>query len=321
MIFLYLTASAAACDGDVGSSEEVRRIRWCLPRMKLRTVWKNANARIRWRVSPALGDAIVSLLTFRARVRIRRTGPVSVLVDNTVLAHAVTHETAWVSTGTTEWGPNRVETGCSARIPVRRADANSREYRSISFLPGIAHLARLGLISLVTSGELELERFRQPSGRFSGYGYFDHSVFSGLEIKRVDHLPDMMMDPEWMNLPSIKDQQLRRLELNGDPLYRGLATELGPKNSLDAWHIRTAEVYGQFCFLTMDFSLCKNVIAREKREPFKSLRAKVMTPEQLGEYLGILPVNPRVLSYQDASYPVRPDLSWSDAKRHRPKKR
>jgi len=245
-----------------------------------------------------------------------RTGPISVLVDSTVLFHAVTHETAWVSTGSTKWGPHDVDTGYAARIPVRRKD-KSREYLNVSYLPGIAYLARIGRLSLMTSGELYAERLKHPSGRYSGYGYFDHDLFAGIEMKYVDAIPDMIFGPKSMNLPNIEEQQHERLAHSKDPLYLGLVKQLGPNNSQDAWHIRTAEAHGLFCFLTMDFPLLKNLDGRRGQEPIRSLRTKVMTPLELGTYLRIFPVDPRFLSYTGAGYPVRPDLHWPDGKRRR----
>ena len=75
-----------------------------------------------------------------------------------------------------------------------------------------------------------------------------------------------------------------------------------------------------FCFLTMDYKLLKALSSRAKSEPIRSLKTKVLTPEQLGKLIWLTPVNPALLSYEDASWPVRPDLYWPDSKRHRPKK-
>lgn len=245
----------------------------------------------------------------------------SILVDNTVVFHAVAHETAWVSTGTAQWGPHQVDTGYSARISVRCRHDASREYRNVRYLPGIAHLARAGYLSLMTSAELIEERFRQPIGRYAGYGLFDDSLFAGIEMKSVDGLEEAVIGPRWMNLPSSADQQRARLARSNDQLYLGLVRQLGTGNTQDAWHIRTAELHGHFCFLTMDFALCKNFDSRRGQEPIRSLRTRVMTPLELGEYLGLFPLHPSLFSYTDASYPVRADLSWPDGKRHRPVRR
>lgn len=59
--------------------------------------------------------------TARARSRLGSTGKVRILVENTVLYHAVTHETGWVSTGAKSLGPHVRETGYAARMPVLEA--------------------------------------------------------------------------------------------------------------------------------------------------------------------------------------------------------
>lgn len=286
--------------------------------MDIQKRWRATVDRLRLMYGPSAANLIISISALPARLRLFRAGPISILVDNTVLFHAVTHETAWISTGQSKWGPHDIDTGYAARIPVRHKDSDSRDYRNIKYLPGIAYLARMGQLSLKTAGELTLERFKQPVGRFHGYGMFDHNLFSDIEMAQLDGMPDMFMSPKWMNLPSIEEQQHERLANSSDSLFRGLVKLLGPKNNQDAWHIRTAEVHGMFCFLTMDFKLCNNFNGRLGQEPIKSLRTKVMTPAQLGRYLRIFPVDPNLLSYTAASFPVRPDLHWPDEKRHRP---
>lgn len=282
--------------------------------------WHGVIERFKFKYGPRAAKQVLSLSTYLARSRLRRSAPLSILVDNTVFFHAVTHETAWVSTGKSKRCPHEIETGYAARIPVRPNDSTSREYRNIRYLAGIAHLARLGWLDLRTSGELEVEQLRQPVGRFRGYGYYDHNLFADIQMERVDDLPSMTFGPRWMNLPSLEEEQRERLARSRDPLYLDLVRLLGAKNSQDAWHIRTAEAHGMYCFLTMDFKLCKNIEERRNQEPVRSLRTRVMTPLQLGQRLWLLPVNPRLLSYNDASYPVRADLHWPEAKRRRPKR-
>jgi hypothetical protein len=267
--------------------------------------------------SPRAIEALVALSTFAARRRLKRSQPMRILVDNTILAHAVTHETAWITTGVGNWGPRNIEMGYSARIPVRHKDG-SREYQNVQYLAGIAHLARRGYLSLMASSELGLEQWWQPMGRFRGYGIFDLSLFSNLKFRSVDGLPPLTLGPQWMNFPSLKEQQHARLSRSDDLLYIGLERLLGPRNNQDAWHIRTAEVNGMFCFLTMDFRLCTILDGRRNQEPVRSLQTKVWTPMQLGKYLGLRPIDPVLLSYSDASYPVRADLHWPNSKRNRP---
>ncbi|MFD2453730.1 hypothetical protein [Ideonella paludis] len=242
-------------------------------------------------------------------------------MDNTILFHSITHETAWVPTGMAKWGPHDVDTGYAARIPVRGTEDESREYRNVRYLPGIAYLARIGKLTLMSSGELWTERFYQPSGRFNGYGYFDLDLFKDVEMPLVDSIPDMRIGPSWLGLPSVESARDQRLASSTDPLFRSLVSQLGPSNSQDAWHIRTAEVNEMFCFLTMDFKLLKTLRARSNTEPVKSLRTRIITPEELGRYLWLAPMDPVFLSFENANSPVRPDLHWPDSKRQKPKRR
>lgn len=267
--------------------------------------------------TPRLARTVVRASTVAAQVRLKTLPRLRVLVDNTVLYHSITHETAWVSTGTSRWGPHDIETGYSARIPVRSADLDVREYRSIRYLAGIADLARQGRVDLLSSGELWVERLYQPAGRFSGFGYFDLDVFKDIEMPLVDQIPDMHGGAAWMGAPSIQQQRDERLARSTDPLYRSLLTQLGPTNSQDAWHIRTAEVNDMFCFLTMDFKLIRAVQAQAKSAAVRNLRTRVMTPEELGKHILLVPLNPAILSYDDASYPVRPDLHWPNSQRQK----
>lgn len=270
---------------------------------------------LRFKYAPRLAGWLVEKSTFRACAMLRRSGPLAILVDNTVLHHAVTHETTWVTTGTSNWGPHQIETGYAARIPVHAAESDSREYRNVKFLPGIAHLAKIGLLTLHSSAELLDEQFRQPTGRYRGYSYFDFSIFGDVPIKSIDDFVFPTMGPSYFNLPSAAEQQRARLDQANDGLHAALVERLGPRNSQDAWHIRTAEAHGLFCFLTMDFKLKRTIEALAKKEPVKSLRTRVMTPEELGLQLGLIPVPPHLLSYNDASFFVRSDLCWPDGKR------
>jgi hypothetical protein len=276
--------------------------------------WRAYTERLRFKYAPRVANWLVARSTDRARAKLAPLGRIKVLVDNTVLYHAVTHETAWVSTGPKMWGPQEIDTGYLARIPVHDADSKSREYRNVRFLAGIAHLCQSGCLDLCTSAELQDEQFRQPSGRYCGYGHFDHSLFSGLEIESIDGLvlPAMGLP----HFPSAKRQQRDRLEAHKrEPLYSSLVQCLGSNNSQDAWHIYTAEKHGMFCFLTMDFRLIKTVAAQSRSELLKSFKTLVLTPEDFGKRFGIFPISPHILSYNDASFFVRTNLAMPMGKR------
>ena len=65
----------------------------------------------------------------------------------------------------------------------------------------------------------------------------------------------------------------------------------------------------------MDFKLIRTVQAVANVEPVKSLRTRVMTPIDLGRWLGLRPVHPHILSYDGASFFVRSDLHSASGKR------
>jgi hypothetical protein len=283
--------------------------------MILRSRWERQMEHWRFRFGPPVVSRLIHASTWTARRRLRGL-KISVMIDNNVLAHGVTHETGWISTGTSRWGGVvDVPSGYAARIPVHRDDDSSREYANIRFLPGIAQLALDGAITLVTSAELMDEQFRQPMGRFRGYGWLDYSVFRRVKIDSVDGYLLPSMGPTSMRFPSPKEQQQARIAAKGDGLYRELVGRLGNRNNLDAWHVRTAEAYGVFCLLTMDFKLRKLFEVHKHLEPIRSLRTKVLTPREFGQIFNLVPLSPRLLSYNDASFFVRSDLSSLSGKR------
>jgi hypothetical protein len=273
--------------------------------------------RLRRKYAPRILNSILNAATVIARRRLAKGQPVKILVDNTVLGHAVTHETAWISKGVGQWGPHQFDAGYAARIPIHSADNDGEIYRNLTYLTGLTQLARTGHVRFCTSAELRDETFRQPQGRFrNGYGYFDYSLFSGISLECVDQMDGgWVIGPSYMRLPSLKEQQLARINASDDPFFKAILKRLGDKQSLDAWHIATAERLGMHCFLTMDFKLRRSVERWKDYEPFRSMKAKVLTPEELGLEWRIRPVAPHLYSYNDASFPVRSDLHVPDQKR------
>lgn len=278
--------------------------------------------RLRFKFAPRLARLCLDAATMQARKRLKDKPRLRVLVDNTVLDVAVTHETQWISTGVKLWGGKHpVETGYAARVPVHSAENTSDRYRQTTYLTGIAHLARLGVIELCKSAELDAEQFRQPLGRFRGYSYFDYSLLGDINMESVDGWAFPDMGPSWMGLPSAAEQQRSRLQTSDDPLFRALfdllKQQLGKKCDQDAWHICTAEKHGLFCFLTTDGPLLAATKSLAKKEPLRSMTTKVMTPEEFAKHLGVLPVAPHLLSYNDASFFVRPDVTMPEERRRR----
>ena len=271
----------------------------------------------RFRFGPRIAQWLIDFSTWPARRNLRDFGQIGILIDNTVLGHATTHETAWISTGTKEWGNQTINTGYAARISVHPTDSDAREYEHVQFLPSLISLYRGGYVKLHSSAELQDEQFRKSSGMFRGYGYYDHNLFGDVNLESVDGHVYPHLGPSWMNLPSMKDQQRQRLAAKEreDPDYASLVAVLGQKNSQDAWHIRTAELHGLFCFLTMDFKLIDTIAAQQNAKRIKALKTKVMTPADLGRLIGLLPIALHILSYTDASFPVRSDITWPEGQR------
>uniref|UniRef100_UPI001C204233 hypothetical protein n=1 Tax=Enterococcus faecalis TaxID=1351 RepID=UPI001C204233 len=63
----------------------------------------------------------------------------------------------------------------------------------------------------------------------------------------------------------------------------------------DAWHIRTAERHELFCFLIMDRKLLATCHSQRKKEPLKSLKTKILSPQGFAAVLGMKSVAPRFL--------------------------
>ena len=270
---------------------------------------------------PAVVNKLTTLATFKASRKIKKSNAYRILIDNTVLFHGITHETAWISTGQKKWGNSTIETGYSARIPVHADNDNSDAGRSVKYLPGISHLAKNRVIQLCISSELHDEQLTQPIGRFKGYGYFDLSIFKEVEFERIrDPEYSFVIAPSYLNVPNLTEQRKQRLKSKSDKLFHELVSVLGQKNSQDAWHIVTAERNGCYCFLTMDFKLIKTFRSQSKNRIIHALKTKVMTPEEYGSLFSIHPLSLRLFSYHHANSFIRPDLNWVDSKRQKIKK-
>ena len=246
---------------------------------------------------------LLQLSTQRARSRLAKSGPVTVLIDNSVLGHGRTHETV-VHMQKINWPPGSEpgEVPIIYRAPIDFTQKD-RElvYQNIKYLPGIAHLARLGFLTLRTSFELLGERNHQPFSRFKGGPcWFDYWLFEDIAIESVDGYVAPDFD---LRRPENKQKQRDRVSRSSDPLYKGLVKILQEKSNLDAWHIRTAEVHGLFCFLTMDFKLRRIIEQKKKREPISSLRTMVLTPKEFGQHISLWPIEPQIceLAESDAA--------------------
>lgn len=265
----------------------------------------------RWR---AVAEGCIWLSTIEAKSYLRRNGPITVLVDNSALGHGTTHESVRVDTGTKMWGGRvPIETGYSARVPIHSKDNDGQTYREVTYLIGIAELARAGLIKLVTSAELQAERIRHPIGRFSGYGWDDLNVFEGIQMPSIDgHVLD---------LKDAKGRQLGRLKASTEEPFTALASLLPASDSLDAWHIHTAHKHRLFGFLTCDFDIIDKMKRLGRKVEALNLHSRPILPSELGAAIGLRPIPSYMISYRGARWAVHPELHVPNQKRSSPGRR
>src|SRR5665647_35220 len=180
----------------------------------LQRLARNLKSTILFIYLPRVVDSLTLIATLKASKKLKTANVERILIDSTVLAHGVTHETAWVDTGKAYWGDIEIDTGYAARIPVHDDRDDREAARSTRYLPGIASLARRGHLMLATSCELRDEQWSQPVGRFRGYGLYDFSLFSNVKFETIK-------DPEYsivygvhagLPKPSAREQRLERLE-------------------------------------------------------------------------------------------------------------
>ncbi len=244
------------------------------------------------------------------RHNIKKSGPLKLVIDNSAIAKGVTHGTAWVSTGPKTWGDFEFDSGYSARIPIHSPQNASEEYREITYLTGIAELARSGHLKLFTSNELHVEAVRHPPGMMRGYESSDLNIFSGIEIPWVEEKLTALFETA--------EEQSARLLRNAVEPFQTLRKFIDhPKDVLDVWHIHTAHHAGASYFLTMDGALCRKFRQARKRRGFPTLNAEPILPSELGKSIGLRELPTFLFSYQEEerTFFIRHDLHLPGEKR------
>lgn len=270
---------------------------------------------------PIYTNKLLHISTFSARLKIKKKQRLRILIDNSVIAHSVTHEDAWIDTDYDK--ELKMNFGYRARVPVHSANYDSKEKRSIDYLAGIYYLAEKGYLDIFISNELQDEQLTQPGSRYSdnGNGLFGYSL-----IKIMKNNPiKLLNNPNYRltigrHFPSIKEQREKRLSAVNDKTYLGLLVALGKRNSQDAYHIYTAESNNIYCFLTMDFKLIKAIQSQNGHPAIKSLKTKIISPEELGKELSLVKLPPIMFSYHDSSFFVEPSMNLIGSKRSKAKK-
>ena len=136
--------------------------------------------------------------TREARRRLAGSDRLKVLIDNSTLRYARTHETISLKQQL-NWPPGSEPSEVS--VPYRAPRVFGEEHRDINenipYLPGIAYLARIGMLKLMTSRELKNEQLHHPVGAARGQvGWFDYWMFEGIDIESVDGHEPINFDPE-----------------------------------------------------------------------------------------------------------------------------
>lgn len=271
---------------------------------------------------PHLAEWAVWAASINSMPKLQEMKPIKLLLDSTIHAHAVTHEDAWIDTGTVLWGGVQpISTGYAARIAVHSAENETREYKDICHLTVITSLVKKGFFELYTSSELMAERDRHPPARFDSVTYSGFSLLDGLKIESLDGWNFDIYAMHGASTSDLQRVQRDRLKASDDELYKAILKTLGGEaHSQDAWHIRTAQVHGMYALVTMDYKLVR--LAKAQREKLAKIGAavKILTPTELADELSLGEVAPYFFSYNNASFPVRADLCWPDERR-RPTKR
>lgn len=289
-----------------------------LQHVKARIRSKREN--LAFKYMPRIADWIMRRVAMSAREQFgNEAQPVGVLIDSCVRTHAVTHEEAWIDTGTVLWGGvHPINTGYIARVPVHAADNASKEYLDICYLGSLIALARFGTMKFFTSSELISEQLKHPPARFRTVGYSDYSILDMVEITSLDgeRYDFITMGKLFEGDYRLAEAQQARIEANSDELHKAIMSCFKHQtHSQDAWHLRTAQVHGCRYLLTMDRKFVRLCEQHRSKLATAGIAVEVCSPTQLGEKLGLPKIPPWLFSYNNASFPVRSDLHMPDQKR------
>lgn len=189
----------------------------------------------------------------------------------------------WAPSGIKLWGGEiPVETGrvCSK--------LSSRQMRIGPQEGAIAALAKefsSNKLQAFTTDVIDLERFHQPCGRFTGMNYGDFSLLSKIKYQKIITLNKISF-----SLP--EDDVIEKLRecLNHQghyPEFLNIKNALPDKSSQDAWHLYCVKNFGLDIFLTTDLVLLGQIKSIPDRNLKSSLMKIVRTPIELCADLGV----------------------------------
>jgi len=290
-------------------------------------MWQKVKARLRskreslaFKYMPLLADWIMRRVAMSAQGQFAdETESVGVLIDSCVRTHAITHEEAWIDTGTVLWGGvHPINTGYMARVPVHAVNNDSEDYRDICYLGSLIALARFGTMKFFTSAELISEQLKHPPARFQTIGYSDYSILDMVKIESLDgeRYDFINMGKLFGGKHGLAEAQQARIAASSEELHKAIMSCFKhQKHSQDAWHLRTAQVHGCRYLLTMDRKFVRLCQQHLSKLSAAGISVEVCSPTQLGEKLRLPKIPPWLFSYNDASFAVRSNLHMPDQRR------
>jgi len=216
------------------------------------------------------------------------------LIDNSILHHAVAIKGTWKDNGTVFWG---------GEIPVRTGQIESVLYShkikpskggdQTMFIAALAEEFGSGRIKAFYSDALKFETLHLPGGRFKGANYGDMSLFANVTCEKLTTL-----DGFSLTIPSDDPIEKLREYLRAcqAPGYRKILQALEsvitkPEKKLmasqDAWHLYTVISNGLDAFLTVDTTLIGQIKSLPAGPIGSELRGLVHLPSEICEKLGI----------------------------------
>lgn len=205
-----------------------------------------------------------------------------VLVDRNIEINAVTHKTVMVPQ-VVRWGPHNQTLPVAQRVHFPPAGDFRTE--QLPYLAALCIFAKEGKLDLFTSFEIRMEEFRQK-GR--GEGYLGINLLQGVPMKRVPCPTErsLMIAPSG-SIGITEEEQMEFFRSIRSPRFLEISKATGDAHVGDAYHLWTAEEAALDAFLTMDRAF-RNVVEHER----KAINSPVlvMTPKELGEHLGLQPV-------------------------------
>jgi hypothetical protein len=205
-----------------------------------------------------------------------------VLVDRNIEINAITHKTVMVPQ-VVRWGPHNQTRPVAQRVHFPPEGAFRIE--QLPYLAALGIFAKDAKLEFFTSFEIRMEEFRQK-GRCEGY--LGINLLRSVPMKYVPCPTErsLMIAPSG-SIGTTEEEQMDFFRSIRCPRFLQIRKATGDAHVDDAYHLWTAEEAALDGFLTMDKAF-RNVVDHERKAINSTVL--VMTPKELGEHLGLQPV-------------------------------